>query len=692
MLDDLSDAVLETDAHDRITHLNAAAASLLGCVPADVVGVRAEVALVSFPDLVACFAEAGSQRVQRTIPAPSSRTTAEAPASWQVSIHPVVQEGRLRGRLAILREHVTESRYRMLAEHANDLICLHEPDGRYAYVSPTVRSLLGYDPDELIGRSPYDFIHPKDGVRIQATAHKEVLEGRVVQQTTLRLRTKAGAYVWVETYTRPVFGDDGDVIQLVTSSRDITDRVRAEQALRESEERFRLLAEYTSDLVCLHDPDGRYLYVSPSVRDLLGFTPEELVGQDPYALFHPDDRDRIRHQSHLPLLNGWGERQVEYRIRHRSGAYKWFETYGKPIRTPEGEVVQLVTASRDVTERKQAEEDLRRAYRLLRQHVDNSPLGVIEWDRAFRVLRWSRQAEAILGWSESEAIGKHFNELSIVHPDDQDLVMQSTQELHGTVRRNIVSNRNVTRDGRTIHGRWYNSVITGEHDGDLTILSLLEDVTDRVQARERLERSLHEKEVLLHEVHHRVKNNLQLVSSMLDLQGYYLHDPQIKEAVRETQNRVRSMGLIHERLLHAQEMARVNFAEYAGKLVDHLEVSYAVGDRVDVVLRLEPILIDVDTAVSCGLILNELVSNAMKHAFPGGHTGQIRIDFESLDTHRRRLVVADSGIGLPGDLELDRAGTLGLDLVYLLTQQIDGTIHVRRDHGTTFVIEFSDAD
>ena len=177
----------------------------------------------------------------------------------------------------------------------------------------------------------------------------------------LRWYRKDGGLIWTEQRNKPIYDEAGNVIAMEGIARDITKRKLAEEALRQNEEQFRLLAEKTSDLVCLHEPDGRYLYISPSCRRLLGYEPDDLLGTDPYDLFHPEVLERIRTEAHEKALEGQGAVSVTYRIRKESGGYTWFETLPEPILGESGDVVRLQTSSRDVSERKRAEEALAEA-------------------------------------------------------------------------------------------------------------------------------------------------------------------------------------------------------------------------------------------------------------------------------------------------------------------------------------------
>lgn len=217
---------------------------------------------------------------------------------------------------------------------------------------------------------------------------------------------------------------------------------------------------------------------------------------------------------------------------------------------------------------------------------------------------------------------------------------------------------------------------------------LQDEVTERRRAEDRIRHSLDEKEVLLKEIHHRVKNNLQVISSLLSLQSHSVTDHGVRAMFTDSQSRVKSMALIHEKLYRSADLARIPFGEYLGDLIQHIQRTIGPASRIQVRLDVENVLLDIDQAVSCGLIVNELFSNAMKHAFPDGESGIIDIIFRRGLDETITMTICDNGIGLPDGFVLKRAESLGLKLVSTLTKQLSGEIQIVSDEGTTFTITF----
>ncbi len=219
--------------------------------------------------------------------------------------------------------------------------------------------------------------------------------------------------------------------------------------------------------------------------------------------------------------------------------------------------------------------------------------------------------------------------------------------------------------------------------------SLYEQFRELAKSEERIRFSLGEKEVLLKEVHHRVKNNLQVISGLLNLQAHHITDNLGREIYKESQNRVISMALIHEELYQARDLARVDFGAYIENLVKNLFGSYSADkSRVTLDLDIDHTEMVVDTAIPCGLILNELISNCLKHAFPDGKSGRVRVAFHELDDKEYELVVSDDGVGLPLEMDITRTDSLGMQLVFLIVEQLKGKIEVSREGGTGFHILF----
>jgi len=219
------------------------------------------------------------------------------------------------------------------------------------------------------------------------------------------------------------------------------------------------------------------------------------------------------------------------------------------------------------------------------------------------------------------------------------------------------------------------------------ILGVGMDITDLKEYQDRLQASLREKDVMLKEIHHRVKNNLQVVSSLLSLQASTLTDPMLRELLLESQNRIRSMALVHERLYRSGTLATIDFAEYLDYVVTQLLRSYHK-PGVQCVVHAEAGTLTVDDAIPCGLIVNELITNCFKHAFPDDRQGEVDVVFHAIDADLFEIVVRDTGIGFPEGADHTRMASMGMTLVNSLVDQLGGVLTLKRSHGTVFSLRF----
>ena len=246
----------------------------------------------------------------------------------------------------------------------------------------------------------------------------------------------------------------------------------------------------------------------------------------------------------------------------------------------------------------------------------------------------------------------------------------------------------ISKDGKKIPVEINTHIFT--LNNDQLSLSIARDITERKKMEEEIKISLEEKEMLLREIHHRVKNNLMIISSLLNLQSRYITDKEVLDVFKDSQNRARSMALIHDRLYQSSHLKSINIGDYILTLASDLFRIYAIDpDRVELNFDLEDVMIDINTMIPLGLIVNELLSNCLKHAFPNDRSGRIDIAFHGEDDHYQ-LTVADDGVGFPENLDYRNTKSLGLRLVNILTDQIDGRMELKQDKGTQFVIEFKE--
>ena len=230
------------------------------------------------------------------------------------------------------------------------------------------------------------------------------------------------------------------------------------------------------------------------------------------------------------------------------------------------------------------------------------------------------------------------------------------------------------------------------YKGKKAVQVVFRDISERKKSENDIKTSLKEKETLLMEIHHRVKNNLQIISSLLDLQANYVDEIEAINVLQESQNRVKSMAIIHEMLYQSIDLNSINFTNYIKNLVHDLFISYGANNRIKYIIKSEPILLNIETAIPCGLIVSELVSNSLKYAFPNHEKGKISV---SINSYREEfeLIISDNGIGFPENIDFKNVNTsLGLRLVNILVQQLEGSVELDKTEGTKFKIKFKELE
>lgn len=320
--------------------------------------------------------------------------------------------------------------------------------------------------------------------------------------------------------------------------------------------------------------------------------------------------------------------------------------------------------------------------------VETAGDGIITADEWGRVETFNAAAERMFGYAPGEISGKSVGTLLSADAGGEGASRDVRLDEAIGSRREAAARR---KDGSSFPVELNVGEVNFAERRIFTLI--LRDITERKREEEKIRASLREKEILLKEIHHRVKNNLQIISSLLNLQSAHIFDPRALEVFKEGQGRVRSMALIHEKLYQSEDLARVDFSEYISNLAAYLFRSYEVhAGAVRLSVEAEDVLLGVDTAIPCGLIINELVSNSLKHAFPDGGGGSINIRLRPAGAERLRLTVADDGVGLPEGFDVRRTGSLGLQLVNTLARQLGGEVEVGGGAGAEFSITFRRED
>ena len=632
---------------------------------------------------------------------------------------------------------LSEAKYRALVEGSSDLIYVLDKDGCFTFANRELENLLGYTPEEIIGRHFSEVLHPEDVRSLRYAFHERRTGERATRRLEVRLRSKAGDTRDVELdighFSLSASGIYHDQIFLGTHgvAHDITER-------KYQETKHLALQQVRKDVWNIVREDD--------IQQILESIKISLKAMDiPFHKFgvHILDMDEPPMLSfYCPNVSGSISKQGEWMITDtedfansivevwRRGKLVHFrdlsddgtdrdreriaELYGEVhslIDAPFSHGVLTVTScgqaafsSRNLifvhelaevlSDGLRRLEDLRelalseKRYRTL---VETPNLVVMLLDTEGNFLYVSPQIEQWLGYQPRDIYSDPDILMRIVHADDQKAMEAFLQLGEVPVLRDLEF-RWRTRDGEHLWaaGSLF-PIYESAEDEQINRVSMaqvvVQDITERKRIEALVQDSLKEKEVLLKEIHHRVKNNLQIISSLLHLQSRELKDSASQEIFSDSQHRIASMALIHEELYNSADLGRIDFADYARSLVENLFESYGINiDRIVLKVEVDASPLNLDRAIPLGLIINELVSNSLKYAFPDGRKGQITIGLWTETDDRFALTVSDDGVGLPEDIDFRRSQSLGLKLVATLANQLKSDFELDRSRGTTFTI------
>ncbi len=442
------------------------------------------------------------------------------------------------------------------------------------------------------------------------------------------------------------------------------------------EQQFRQLTGNIQAVFWISSPDGHFKqYVSPGYEEIWGRACTSLQKQPSSWMeaIHKEDQARV---GEALVKQAWGEFDEEYRIVRPDRSVRWVRDRAFPVRDQAGQVYRIVGIAEDITKQKKTEEQLRAATVMLSSFIDHLQTGIVVEDEDRRITHVNQAFSSmfILPIPAKSLFGV-----------DSRLIFHQSLQFAKRIEEIIQAGGPVLGEELQWEDRVFlrNYIPLSVGEDFHYHLWQYQDVTVSRRAEEQIKSSLKEKEVLLKEIHHRVKNNLQIISSLLSLQAKEGKcDPKTGQTFKESQDRVKAMALIHERLYQSRDFAKIDFGGYVRNLTGHLLRSYKVNsEAIRLNLEVDPVPMNFDVAIPCGLIINELVSNALKYAFPDGRGGEIRVRFAGENGHGLTLTVSDDGVGFAGVTNPEESESLGLKLVRSLTEQLGGTVCYRNQDG-----------
>jgi len=575
-----------------------------------------------------------------------------------------------------LRE--SEEKYRRLHEAITDSVFVLDREWRYVMANDVSAKLVKIPKNKLIGKKITDIFKGIESSSFFMT-YRKVMESRKPDTAIDRFQHEDGREGWYEVNVYP--SPDG----IFCIVRNITERKQAEEALRVRDSAI----ASSINSIAFADLEGNLTYVNPSFLELWGYDDDkEILGKSTLLFWLLEDKAT----EVIETLRDKGSWIGELVARRKDQSLFDVQLSANMVMDKDDKPICMMASFMDITDRKRAVEDLRESHEKLQSLLSSMNDMYFSCDMVkYKMFEVSSACEKIYGRTQKQWMQNPNTWMEMTHPDSREDVEKQTLLLKKG--EDVEGENKIIRDDGEIRWIYAKMHPTLDNQGNwIRLEAMVSDITEQKKAEEQIQKNLKEKQVLLKEIHHRVKNNLQVISSLLGLQATYIKDKQALEILKDSRDRVRSMALVHEGLYRSKDIANINFPQYIKKLTNQLVKTYIIdSSKIELDFKFEDVFLGVDQAVPCGLIVNELVSNALKHAFPPSFEGKCKIEIavHPPEAGEIELIVKDNGVGIPKELDIRKSESLGLKLVPILAEdQLGGKVKLDRSGGTKFTIRF----
>jgi PAS domain S-box-containing protein len=582
----------------------------------------------------------------------------------------------------------TKENLRQLIDSSLDMIIATDMSGFINEFNSAAERIIGYDRHEAIGMN-ISSIYVRDEERNKIIGTQLEQSGYFSGEI---LNKKKNGEEFISFLSASIIRDaNGRVVGAMGISRDISDRISYERELKLSEEKYRAIFDQAYTGIALVAVDGgAYMEVNETFCKMLGYERQELLKLSIKELHLPGDLSRLPKGDDF-IRRGFRHIVDEHRYLHRDGTTVFVSVTITLVRGDDNKPLYFVYVYEDLTPKRKAEEQLSIQAAKLNAIIESSSHIIWTIDKRHKLTSfnknqadWIRKAHGLtpyIGMDMLETAKRSSGEYGDFWENRITRIFQGEPQhfelpFHYT-------------DGSVRWREIYLNPISDDRGNIIEASCIAHDITDKKQTDEKIRQSLKEKEVLLKEVHHRVKNNLQVISSILNLQSAYVKDKKMLELLHESRNRIKSMAFVHESLYQTKDFSNIDFKEYIENISRNLLHSYGSPTSFpELDLDLDQIQLNLDTAVPCGLIVNELLSNSFKYAFKDGREGKIEVRLRERK-NQITLKISDNGPGMPENIDYRQTESLGLQLVVTLVEQINGKIKLENKKGAKFTIEFT---
>jgi PAS domain S-box-containing protein len=615
---------------------------------------------------------------------------------------------------------------------SGEIIFMTDLHGLITYINPEFTRVYGFTAEEIIGKTTprilksgqmdqkrYDFFW-------ETILNKQIIKGELIN------RTKDGQYITVEGSANAIINEQDEIIGFLAVQRDTTDKKNTEEKLRANQQMLSLVLDNFPGEVFWKDLNSIYLGCNTAFAKAAGLNDsKEIIGKSDYDLpwasseadaYLADDKFVMKSQQKKLGI-------IETQLR-ADGQIIWLETNKLPLVDQNGNVIGVLVTSNDITERKKVEEKLtnyQMEFEIIIGERTQELKSTVNRLKNEIVEREQIELDLIKSREEFKTLADNLPDIIIRHDKDLNPVYANTKtRFTGFLNLDDMTYNNSKLDTKTASSPWHYLIEKTFQTGDIqksefdhesngnknfyeiqtvpefsagkeveSVLAVIRDLTERKMIEEQIQMALEGKDVLLREIHHRVKNNLQSIIYLIDMQIEESPDIQLLNSMQELKSKVKTMSIVHEQLYKSNNLSQIDFEEYLKSLLSNLSNMFRSNRNVELKFHTSEYHLNIETVLPCGMIINELITNSIKYAFPEGFTRgknwqpTISVLFEK-DTENFSLTVEDNGIGLPHEINWKEADSLGLKLVNIwTTYQLGGTIEVTNNAGTKFIIKFN---
>lgn len=576
----------------------------------------------------------------------------------------------------------SEVKYKMIFENSIDAILLTSPDGTISAANPAACRMFGLSEQEIISKGRAGLADNTYPGLAKAVEERE-RTGKFFGE--LRMKRGDGSVFPAEVSTSIFAAENGGKYTCMIL-RDITERKAAEekhQKIMREMHQYASVFENAKWGIVISSIDGKnIMMMNPEFARMHGFAREELLGTSLWDLFPPEARPDLT--ENMMKVVDLGHHEFESLHIRKDGSVFPVYISSAAVKDENGNKIFRAATVFDITQRKKYEDELKKSELSYRTLTENSTDYVMRYDRECRHTYMNKAGLEVSGFSESDIIGKTHQEAGF--PEDLSKVWEERiMRVFETGESDMWEFEWESAQGKKVLD-WRLMPEKDERGNIYSVLGISRDITEMISREEKIKAALKEKEVLLKEIHHRVKNNLQIVSSLLSLQSDMVTCDNYLEAFKDSFNRIRSMAIIHEKLYQSNNFASIDFTEYAGQLINYLRITYNItSGKVKTSIEFDTVFLSIDMAIPLGLILNELISNAFKYAFSNDREGVLTCMLKS-QPGLLTVTVKDNGPGLKINNELTGIETLGLTMVKSFVTQLKGNLEISNDNGAVFII------